>query len=174
MTTDPKLDVMAETLRAADKLVDDIHDALAEANDLYNLHPIRIRDGVPVLGHPVVGSVYVTAHRSTSVIAVFDRGPGHKWWDPFLWSDAYGHRDYIPFGCGSISMFHEGPAHPSDRVLRIHIQHKLLKKGPEAITEVAREVLHRDQYLELQDICHAPQDATTWGPWMTAIETGAS
>ena len=29
MTTDPKLDVMAETLRAADKLVDDLHLALA-------------------------------------------------------------------------------------------------------------------------------------------------
>ncbi len=61
MTTDPKLDVMAETLRAADKLVDDIHDALAEANDLYDLHPIRIRDGLPVLDHPVAGNVYVTA-----------------------------------------------------------------------------------------------------------------
>ena len=173
MTTDPKLDVMAETLRAADKLVDDIHDALAKANDIFDLHPIRIRDGLPVLDHPVVGNVYVTAHRSTSVIAVFNRGPGHKWWDPFMWTDAYGHRDYIPFGCGSISMFHEGPAHPGDRVLRIHLRHKLLQ-GWLTVAKAAKEVLDRDQYLELRDICHAPQDATSWGPWMTAIETGAS
>jgi len=160
MTTDPKLD------------------ALAEANDIFDLHPIRIRrspyprvrGGFPILDNPVAGSVYVTAHKSTSIIAIFNRGREHKWWDPFMWTDSYGHRYYIPFGCGSISMFHEGPAHPGDRVLRIHIQYKLLKKGPEAITEVVRGVLDRDQYLELRDICHAPDDATTWGPWMTAIE----
>ena len=174
MSTDPMLEVMAETMKRADQLVDDMHDALAKANDLFDLHPIRIRDGIPVLDHPVVGNVHVTADSSTSVIAVFNRGPGSKWWDPFTWTDAYGKRDYIPFGCGSISMYHEGGPIRRDAVLRIHIQHKLLRKGPEALTEVVKEVLDREQYLELRDICDAPVDATTWGPWMTAIETGAS
>jgi hypothetical protein len=173
MSTDPNLDAMVQTMKVADQLLEDMHDALAKANDLYDLHPIRIRDGIPVLDHPVAGNVHVTADSSTSVIAVFNRGPGSKWWDPFSWTDAYGKRDYIPFGCGSISMYHEGPAHPGDRVLRIHLRHKLLRKGPEAITEVVKEVLDREQYLELRDICTTPEDATTWGPWMTAIETGA-
>ncbi len=172
MTTDPKLDVMAETLRAADKLVDDIHNALAEANDLYDLHPIRIRDGLPVLDHPVAGSVYVTANNTTTVIAVFDRGPGDAWWDPFGWTDKYGQRDWVPFGCGSISMFHEGGPIRRDAVLRMHLHHSLLK-GWETVAEVVKEVLDREQYLELRDICHAPEDATSWGPWMTAIETCA-
>ena len=55
MTTDPMFDVMAETLRAADKLVDDLHLAVAEANDIYDMHTIRIKDGLQVLGHPVAG-----------------------------------------------------------------------------------------------------------------------
>ena len=172
MTTDPKLDVMAETLRAADKLVDDLHLAVAEANDIYDLHPIRIKDGLPVLDHPVVGSVYVTANNTTTVIAVFDRGPGDAWWDPFGWTDKYGQRDWVPFGCGSISMYHEGGGHRGDAVLRIHLHHSLLK-GWETVAEVVKDVLDREQYLELRDICHAPEDATTWGPWMTTIETGA-
>jgi len=174
MSTDPNLDAMVETMKVADQLLEDMHDALAKANDLYDLHPIRIRDGIPVLDHPVAGNVHVTADSSTSVIAVFDRGPGSKWWDPFTWTDAYGKRDYIPFGCGSISMYHEGGPIRRDAVLRIHIQHKLLRKGPEALTEVVKEVLDREQYLELRDICTTPEDATTWGPWMTAIQTGAS
>ena len=174
MSTDPMLEVMAETMKVADQLLEDMHDALAKANDLYDLHPIRIRDGIPVLDHPVIGNVHVTADSTTTIVAVFNRGPGDAWWNPFLWTDAYGHRDYIPFGCGSVSMFHEGPAHPGDRVLRIHLRHKLLKKGPEALTEVVKEVRDREQYLELRDICMSPEDATTWGPWMTAIETGAS
>ena len=172
MSTDPLLEVMAETRKRADQLVDDMHDALAKANDVFDLHPIRIRDGIPVLDHPVAGNVHVTADSGTSVIAVFNRGPGHKWWYPFAWTDAYGKCDYIPFGCGSISMYHDGPGHPGDRVLRIHLRHKLMK-GWESIALALKQVLSREQFLELADICDSPEDATTWGPWMTAIETGA-
>ena len=173
MSTDPNLDAMAQTMKVADQLLEDMHDALAKANDLYDLHPIRIRDGIPVLDHPVAGNVHVTADSSTSVIAVFNRGPGSKWWDPFTWTDAYGKRDYIPFGCGSISMYHEGGPIRRDAVLRIELRHKLLQ-GWESIAEAAKQVLDREQYLELRDICTTPEDATTWGPWMTAIQTGAS
>ena len=54
MSTDPMLEVMAETMKVADQLLEDMHDALANANDLYDLHPIRIRDGIPVRDHPVI------------------------------------------------------------------------------------------------------------------------
>jgi hypothetical protein len=57
MSTDPNLDAMAQTMKVADQLVDDMHDALAKANDVLDLHPIRIRDGIPVLDHPVAGNV---------------------------------------------------------------------------------------------------------------------
>ena len=52
MSTDPLLEVMAQTMKRADQLVDDMHDALAKANDLridLDLLPIRIEDGLPVL-----------------------------------------------------------------------------------------------------------------------------
>ena len=173
MSTDPLLEVMAETMKRADQLVDDMHDALAKANDVLDLHPIRIRDGIPVLDHPVAGNVYVTADNTTTIVAVFNRRPGDAWWTPFLWTDTYTNRDHIPFGCGSITMYHQGGPIRRDAVLRIELRHKLLQ-GWESIAEAAKQVLDRQQYLELRDICTTPEDATTWGPWMTAIETGAS
>ena len=180
MSTDPLLEVMSETMKRADQLVDDMHDALAKANDLridLDLLPIRIRDGIPVLEQPVIGNIYVTANNTTTIVAVFDRRPGDAWWTPFLWTDTCGQRDHIPFGCGSISMYarctadHDHQHHPDNRVLRIELRHKLLQ-GWESIAEAAKQVLDREQYLELRDICTTPEDATTWGPWMTAIETG--
>jgi hypothetical protein len=172
MSTDPLLEVMAETMKRADQLVDDMHDALAKANDVLDLHPIRIRDGIPVLDQPVIGNVYVTANSTTTIVAVFNRSPADAWWTPFLWTDAYGQRDEIPFGCGSITMYHQGGPIRRDAVLRIHLRHKLMK-GWESIALALKQVLSREQFLELADICDSPEDATTWGPWMTAIETGA-
>ena len=172
MSTDPNLDAMVQTMKVADQLLEDMHDALAKANDIFDLHEIRIEDGLPVLDQPVAGNVYLTTNETTAIVAVFERRPADAWWDPFTWTDAYGKRDYVPFGCGSISMYHEGPAHPGDRVLRIHLRHKLMK-GWERIALALKQVLSREQFLELADICDSPEDATTWGPWMTAIETGA-
>ena len=130
----------------------------------------RIRDGIPVLD-PVAGHVHVVADQSVTVVAVFTRGPYGRWWTPFGWSDDYSHRDYIPFGCGSVSVYHDGHDHPATRVIRCHITHALLDSWT-TVASVLKEVLDREQYLELRDILEEPTDATRWGPWMTAIETG--
>jgi len=131
-----------------------------------------IRDGLPVLDDPVAGHVYVIADNTTTIVAVFTRGPGSKWWDPFAWTDWYSERHWEPFGCGTLSIFHEGPDHPGERVLRIQVTHRLLDSWP-TVASVLAGVLSREQSLELLDILHSPHDASIWGPWRTAIETGA-
>ena len=97
-----------------------------------------IRDGLPVLDNPVAGHVHVVADNSTTIVAIFKRGP-----------------DY-----------------PGDRVLRANIIHRLLDSWP-TVASVLAGVLSSEQKLELLDILHAPRDASTWGPWYTAVETGA-
>ena len=131
-----------------------------------------IRDGLPILDNPVAGHVHVVADNSTTIVAIFKRGPGSKWWDPFAWTDWYGQRDWEPFGCGALTVYHEGPDYPDDRVLRANIIHRLLDSWP-TVASVLAGVLSSEQKLELLDILHAPRDASTWGPWYTAIETGA-
>ena len=170
MSTDPNLDAMVETMKVADQLLEDMHDALAKANDIFDLHEIRIEDGLPVLDQPVAGNVYLTTNETTAIVAVFERRPADAWWYPFLWSDTYRQDDYTAFGCGSIYQFSDDAK--ANDVLRIHLRHKLMK-GWESIALALKQVLSREQFLELADICDSPEDATTWGPWMTAIETGA-
>ena len=168
MSTDPNLDAMVETMKRADQLVDDMHDALAKANDLFDLHPVRIIDGLPVLDEPVAGHVHVVADASTTIVAVFHRRPTDHWWDPFIWGDFRAYGDYVTFGCGSLYRTDAG----DDSMLRCHVRHGLLDSWT-SVGSVLQGVLDREQYLELRDICTTPEDATTWGPWMTAIETGA-
>ena len=169
MSTDPTLEAMHQTLHALDQVLDDNHDALTDVRRLRGLHPIRIVDGLPVLDELVAGHVHVIADASTTIVAVFDRQPGDHWWDPLTWTEVYGHREHSPFGCGSISIY-TAPRHP--RVMRAEVRHRLLDSWKTA-AEVLKQVLDHEQYLELRDILEQPTEATMWGPWKTAIETGA-
>ena len=177
MSTDPNLEAMHQTLHALDQVLDDNHDALTDVRRLRALHPIRIVDGLPVLDEPVAGHVHVVADASTTIVAVFDRQPRDHWWDPLTWSDKYSYREHAMFGCGSISMYgrcnkpHDHQYHPG-RVMRAEVRHRLLDSWKTA-AEVLKQVLDHEQYLELRDILEQPTGATVWGPWKTAIETGA-
>jgi hypothetical protein len=169
MSTDPNLEAMHQTLNALDQVLDDAHDALTDVRRLRGLDPIRIVDGLPVLDELVAGHVHVIADASTTIVAVFDREAGDHWWNPLTWTEVYSHREHSPFGCGSISIY-TAPGHP--RVMRAEVRHRLLDSWKTA-AEVLKQVLDHEQYLELRDILEQPTEATEWGPWKTAIETGA-
>jgi hypothetical protein len=168
MSTNPNLEALHATLHALEEVLDNTHDALDQATSVLG-RPVRIVDGLPVLDELVAGHVHVIADASTTIVAVFDREAGDHWWNPLTWAEVYGHREHSPFGCGSISMYH-APGHP--RVLRAEVRHRLLDSWKTA-AEVLKQVLDHEQYLELRDILEQPTEATEWGPWKTAIETGA-
>ena len=136
------------------------------------ISPLNVVDGLPDLEVPVVGHVHVTRQGGSTVVAVFVPRIASKWWDPFTWGDHYLYRDGVEFGCGMARHYHEGWEAIEDGVLRAHIRHNLLKSWA-TIAEVLDGVLDAEQRRELRNILEEPHEATRWGPWMTAIETGA-
>ena len=134
---------------------------------------LNVVDGLPDLEVPVVGHVHVTRQGGSTVVAVFTPWIASKWWDPFTWGDRYLYRDGVYFSVGMARHYHEGWEAIEDGVLRAHIRHNFLKSWT-TIAEVLDGVLDDEQRRELRNILEEPHEATRWGPWMTAIETGAA
>jgi hypothetical protein len=55
--------------------------------------------------------------------------------------------------------------------MRCTVRHRLLDSWI-TVASVLKQVLDHEQSLELRDILEEPTDATMWGPWKTAVETG--
>lgn len=123
---------------------------------------LTIVDGIPWC-EPVAGHVYLTATDSAFLVLVAE--PADPWWLPLTARPVDGVREL--FGCGLAEL---RELENGEVVLLVQLRRRLLDSvtWPEAL----EGVLNREQWLELSDIVYASADATTVGPFLSAIETG--